>query len=147
MRKIVFLWVSVIFAIYADESKIDRTGYHTGLGGSGFLFTDEPIILPTFDLTLEYGMTHQSTLLLEHHGYFIAGLVALEYKYYLENDRDTFYVMGGAVGAYALDYGGELDTGVFKAGLGYAWNHVESDITVIGDSTDIVPTLTVRYKF
>ena len=55
--------------------------------------------------------------------------------------------MAGGVGVYAVGYGGELNTGVYKAGIGYAWNHVESDINVIGDSTGGTGMLSVRYKF
>ena len=126
---------------------IDRTGYHTGIGGTVVAFDGEPYVLPAFDLSLEYGMTRQSTLLLEHHGFFVGGLLALEYKYYMQDTRDTFYVMAGGVGVYAVGYGGELNTGVYKAGIGYAWNHVESDINVIGDSTGGTGMLSVRYKF
>jgi len=147
MKRIVAIWVCVIFSMEADESSIDRTGYHTGIGGSAFMFTDEPFMIPTFDVTLEYGLTPQSTILLEHHGYFVAGLVSLEYKYYLQDAANTFYVKGGAIGAYALDYGAEINTGVFKVGVGFAWNHLESDISIIGDSAEIIPVLSVRYKF
>jgi len=147
MKKIALLWVFVIFFGDAGESMIDRTGYHIGVGGSGFLFVNEPMLIPTFDLSLEYGLTPQSTILFEHHGYLIAGLVSLEYKYYLQESVNTFYLKGGAIGAYALDYGAEINTGVFKVGAGYAWNHLECDISVVGDSTDIVPIVSVRYKF
>ena len=147
MKKIALFWVFMIFCSDAGESMIDRTGYHMGVGGSGFIFVDEPIVIPTFDLSLEYGLTQKSTILLEHHGYLVAGLVSLEYKYYLEETSNTFYLRGGAIGAYALDYGAEINTGVFKVGAGYAWKHLEWDICAVCDSKDIIPMVSLRYKF
>ena len=55
-------------------------------------------------------------------------------------------LMGGVIGGYMVDE--DISDGVLpKIGLGYAWNHLESDIFTFGDSEDIVLGISVRYKF
>jgi len=147
MKKIVTLCIYALTYTQASDISIDRAGYHTGLGGSVVLFDSQPYVLPAFDISLEYGMSRQSTIVLEHHGYLLAGLMALEYKYYMQDDKDSFFWEAGVMGVYAVDYGAGVADGVYKVGLGYAWNHVESDIFAMGDSTGGLMGLSVRYKF
>lgn len=139
--------VLTCFAFYshAEELTIDRTGYHTGLGGNLVVANDDSEALPVFNLSLEYGLTSQSTVVLEHHGFLIAGFTVLEYKYYAANSRDTFYGMGGVgVGHVLDDDAGDI---LSKIGLGYAWNHLESEFFVVADDDLLFSALSLRYKF
>lgn len=129
---------------YGKEITTDRTGYHTGLGGSIVVSNEDQEVLPVVNLSLEFGLTPQSTVVLEHHGYLIAGFTALEYKYYVRDNRDTFYWMGGVGAGHIIDYAEGV---VSKIGLGYAWNHLESDIFVVLDKEIEISGLSLRYKF
>ena len=151
IMRIIFLHLAIFLsfssvAIQAKDNTINRTGFHTGVGGSFLVAPELDIPIPMLNVTLEYGFSPQSTVLLEHHGYVVGGGIALEYKHYIKEATETFYVMGGVIGGYMVDE--DISDGVLpKIGLGYAWNHLESDIFTFGDSEDIVLGISVRYKF
>lgn len=142
----ILLLVGLASFSYAEEIAIDRTGYHSGVGGSIVASDDDSETLPVLNLSLEYGLTPQSTIMLEHHGYIIAGFTALEYKYYMRESRDIFYWVGGIGTGHVLDYS-DSDGILSKIGLGYAWGHLESDIFAIIDKDIVVSGLSLRYKF
>jgi hypothetical protein len=161
MKTIIIGLFIILGTIYtqADEAAIDRTGWHFGIGVMGIgniiecgdssgdcYFEDgSAFILPMLDMVLEYGVTPQFALSLEHQGYIIAALISFQGKYYLHNAKESTFFVGGVESIYAFGYGID-NIQAAKVGIGYAWNHNEIEFD-IHKNTETLFSFGWRYKF
>lgn len=99
--------------------------------------------LPVLDFSFGYGISRQVQINLQTKSLFLAGLIGIEGQYYFHDEAETGYIYAGAMKAYALGYGTSPEV-VGSLGIGYAKNHAEYEIGIVGK--DII-TMSVKYVF
>ena len=113
--------------IHASEP-IDRMDWHAGVGLSTMVWDDVlkyHLYTPQLDTVIDYGFTPQITLGLEQRG-ILLGYTSVHLKYYLLDAPNSIYLLGG-MNATLFDI--SASKGI-DAGIGYAWNHYELDVSV-----------------
>lgn len=103
------------------------------------------LAFPFPNVSVGYGFSPQFKLNLESKTFFLAGTLELKGQYYLKNEQDTFYLHGGIMGIYAIDYGVSGAAG--ELGIGYAKGHMEYELGVIHPSSDPLFFLSAKYIF
>lgn len=106
-------------------------------------------VVPTLNISLDYGLSAQLSVGFESKNLLLIGLNTLYLKYYTIEAKNNTFFTGGVSLPYALyDSDEENETvpvGV-KAGIGYAWNHIELESSVHYDKSTYFD-LSLRYKF
>ena len=164
IKYVFMIMLSLMFiniSIFAND-EIDRRGVSYGLGLSvlGGCWREEIyddmsnvighgnrqcLAIPLPNVSVGYGFSPQFKLNFESKTLVLAGTLELKGQYYLKDAHDTFYLHGGVMGLYAIDYGaGELTGGL---GFGYAKGHMEYELGVIHPSSDSIFSLSVKYIF
>ena len=140
-----------------DNGYIDRRGWHFGIGvslfpgvGGGDMFEEGKLfVVPTLDMSLDYGVSPQLSVGLESKNLLVIGLNMLYLKYYIIESKNSTYFTGGISLPYSLDDLDEENETVpvgVKAGMGYAWNNIELEASVHYDKSTYFD-LSWRYKF
>jgi len=159
MKKMIISYILCVVLIPANANDyIDRSGWHFGMGvslfpgiGSGDMFEEgQFIVLPALDMLLDYGVSPQLSIGFESKNWLVMGNNTLHLKYYTVEAENSTYFTGGISLPYVFfdDFNEDNETipvGV-KAGVGYAWNHTELEVSIHHDESTYFD-LSWRYKF
>ena len=151
MKKIIIVLLLQAVSISAnDNGHVDRTGWHFGLGAGYhntlYLKNTEVNDIPLLGLSIEYGLSQQSSIGLDYKGIGFSGFSALQLKHYLLDTKNSIFFTGGIEHAYnAGDHPVDAEIGA-KAGLGYAWNHLEVEISG-HKGKEVSGDWVLRYRF
>jgi len=106
------------------------------------------IPIPLVDLSVGYGFTPQLKVNLEMQSLLIGGFVGVEAQYYINDEYavDSMYVYAGAMQAYIIDDGFSSTT-LGSIGVGYAKEHMEYEIGVVGAQGKALLNLSGKYMF
>ena len=159
MKKMIILYILYIGLIPANANDyIDRSGWHFGMGvslfpviGCGDMIEEgQVVVLPTLDMLLDYGISPQLSIGFESKNWLVIGNNTLHLKYYTVEAENSTYFTGGISLPYAfyddLDEDNETISVGVKAGVGYAWNHRELEVSIHHHESTYFD-LSWRYKF
>ena len=159
--KFIILFVVIVcnIIVFAEDDVLERKDFNFGMGiallsGCGSSM-DEPedsgektkfcLAVPTLDLSVGYNFTPQLKVNLETETLMVGGFVGIEAQYYIQDEVNSMYVYTGAMKGYMLDAGFSETLGSF--GVGYVKEHMEYEVGVVGQNTDVFVDLSLKYMF
>lgn len=103
------------------------------------------IAIPTLDLSVGYHFTPQVKVNFEVQTLMVGGFVGVEAQYYINDKVESAYVYTGATRGYMLEEGFSQTLG--NIGVGYAKEHMEYEVGVMGKNADVLVDLSIKYMF
>ena len=127
-----------------DDNVLDfeRKGFHFGLGIVGAVIETDPHVLPFLALDVGYNFTETFSLSVTSKTSF-ALLVGVEAKLYTKESADTWFATIGLNRLYGI--GSEHGETLFGAGVGYALEHAEVEVSVAFNKEGAICLLTYKY--